>query len=60
MVDVIHISGQICKNCNEIPLTDLLVGFMICLTIVFMSKLVKRIKFRKNPRTFIILPRLNR
>jgi hypothetical protein len=44
MHDLIHISGQICRNCNEIQLTDLLVGFMICFLIVFISKLVKRIK----------------
>jgi hypothetical protein len=47
MIDLIHINGQICKNCNEINAADIIIALMVFFLILLLTKIVKYFKSQK-------------
>ena len=47
MNDLIHISGQICKNCNEINAADFIIALIVFFLILLFSKIVKYLRQQK-------------
>jgi hypothetical protein len=44
MNDLININGHICKNCNEINVTDYTIGLIILFLFILISKIIKHLR----------------
>jgi len=44
MNELFNISGHICRNCNEINTADYIIGLMVFIVFILISKLAKYLK----------------